>query len=300
MAVSSCPILVCPRCRGPLEARDGERACAACSLRYEVLPWGVSFFEAVPESDAAGDLEVREREAAEYESAQVRAKGASFIQMQRELAARYLADAPPGPLLDAGCGVGLMTDALLAHGRHVVGVDFSLRSLEVLAGRGLPRTTLVHADLRQLPFPGGSFAGVFCGIVIQHIPPALRIEVLAELARCLAPGGVLALTAYNRAYFDTLGLPATGTYPGGNSYWSFTFEDLRSAIEGAGLVDCAVRPLGLGLLARHHRGAFRVYQAAHAIINRVESAVHGAMPPNRPYPSQYWIVKARLPAHAPH
>jgi hypothetical protein len=75
--------------------------------------------------------------------------------------------------------------------------------------------------------------------------------------------------------------------------------DLRAAIEGAGLVDCAVQPLGLGLLARHHRGGFRVYQVAHAIINRVESTVHEAMPPNRPYPSQYWMVKARLPARAP-
>lgn len=98
---------------------------------------------------------------------------------QRHVAAYGLA-APllgPGRVLDLGCGVG-HSFHLLAP-RETVGVDISA---EALAGQ--ERETHV-ADMRELPFAGGSFPSVLAVQSIEHVPDAER--VLSEVARVLEP-----------------------------------------------------------------------------------------------------------------
>ncbi|MEX2598489.1 MAG: class I SAM-dependent methyltransferase, partial [Dehalococcoidia bacterium] len=58
--------------------------------------------------------------------------------------ARFVADSWPGadseagPLLELGCGTGLLTAHLVSAGLPVVGVDFSRGQLAVLQGKDLP------------------------------------------------------------------------------------------------------------------------------------------------------------------
>jgi SAM-dependent methyltransferase len=99
---------------------------------------------------------------------------------QRHVAAYGLAAAHlgPGRVLDLGCGVGHSYDLLAP--RETVGVDISP---EVLAGQD--RET--HpADMRDLPFPDGSFPSVLSVQSIEHVPDAA--PVLAEVVRVLEPG----------------------------------------------------------------------------------------------------------------
>lgn len=116
---------------------------------------------------------------------------ASFF-MQRDAILRWLGDLRGLRILDAGCGVGAFSEPLVAA-NTVHGVDFSAKSLEFAAGRGLE--TLV-GDLAALPFADGWFDLVLCIGVIQLIDDHRR--VLRELARVTRPGGALLVQTLHR------------------------------------------------------------------------------------------------------
>jgi SAM-dependent methyltransferase len=92
-----------------------------------------------------------------------------------------------GLCLDLGCGTGLYLDTLARTGRTVVGLDFSADQLHLAQHRW---THLVRADAALLPFADGAFAAVatlWISTDVDDFAP-----VLAEAARVLTPGGLLA------------------------------------------------------------------------------------------------------------
>ncbi|MBP9204291.1 MAG: class I SAM-dependent methyltransferase [Kofleriaceae bacterium] len=93
-----------------------------------------------------------------------------------------------GPVLDLGCGDGHLMELLLRRGLDTVGVDLSPGELTAARGRGL--STLARARAQALPFADGAFAAVTSHLASMLMPEPDR--VLAEVARVLRPGGVLA------------------------------------------------------------------------------------------------------------
>ena len=105
--------------------------------------------------------------------------------------------APPGPVADLGCGPGAHALALARRGYDVVGVDGSPRMVEVARTRAardeVDATFDVHDVSAPLRFADASLGGVLAILVLQHLPhPAAFI---AEIRRCLRPGGHLLITA---------------------------------------------------------------------------------------------------------
>ena len=98
---------------------------------------------------------------------------------------RWLGELKGKEILDAGCGVGAFSEPLARY-NTVHGVDFSVKSLEFAATRGL--ITKV-GDLTALNYENGKFDVVVCIGVIQLIEQYMT--VLAELARVTKPGGTL-------------------------------------------------------------------------------------------------------------
>ena len=105
--------------------------------------------------------------------------------VQRDHILQWIGPLADKQILDAGCGVGAFSEPW-TRDNSVVGVDFSEKSLEFAAGRGLKT---LPADLTALPFAAGSFDLVVCIGVIQLIEKYQ--PVLAELARVTKPGGML-------------------------------------------------------------------------------------------------------------
>jgi ubiquinone/menaquinone biosynthesis C-methylase UbiE len=103
---------------------------------------------------------------------------------------------PKGRFLEAGCGSAANGLNLAQSGIVVAGIDLSAAALEMatkaFTERGLTGE-FVHGDVRDIPFPDGSFDFVYAGGVVEHFGESG--EAVAEMARVLRPRGTLLITA---------------------------------------------------------------------------------------------------------
>ncbi|MET8310442.1 class I SAM-dependent methyltransferase [Micromonospora sp. NPDC005173] len=96
-------------------------------------------------------------------------------------------------VLDFGCGVGRLSQALAPYADEVVGVDIAPPMLET--ARRLDRSAgnirFVLNDAPDLShFPDGHFDLVYSALVLQHLPRPAIDHYLAEFLRVLRPGAV--------------------------------------------------------------------------------------------------------------
>ncbi len=128
-------------------------------------------------------------QAALFEKAPVQSNPALLEQLVR------FADLPANALvLDAGCGPGLVSEALLRTGYRVVGVDLSgemiARARKRCEAYGAAAQFVQQSLFDALP--GGPFDAAISRLVLHHTPdPAAFMNRQVELLR---PGGVLVLS----------------------------------------------------------------------------------------------------------
>src|SRR5690606_34347777 len=142
--------------------------------------------------------------------------------------------------LDVGCGAGLLCEPMARLGAEVTGVDAAPANIEAAArhaqGSGLT-SHYRRGELAALGF--GHFDLVTCLEVIEHV--ADKAAFVAELARHLAPGGLMVLSTPNRTSQSRLLLvgaaEALGAVPKGTHHWNdfATPEELRELLAEAGL-----------------------------------------------------------------
>jgi ubiquinone/menaquinone biosynthesis C-methylase UbiE/diadenosine tetraphosphate (Ap4A) HIT family hydrolase len=95
-----------------------------------------------------------------------------------------------GSVLDAGCGPGRDVMAMARQGIDVVGIDFSQAMIAEAHAR-VPNCIFRRMDMRSVKYPSESFAGIWACSSLQHFPAGTAIQVLAEFARVLKPGGIV-------------------------------------------------------------------------------------------------------------
>lgn len=95
-----------------------------------------------------------------------------------------------GRIADLGCGPGRVAAFLADRGVDVVGIDLSLRLLQ-LGRRAHPRIPVAVGSLSALPLADGSVDGVVCWYSIIHSAPDQLDAVFAEIARVLPVRGSL-------------------------------------------------------------------------------------------------------------
>jgi SAM-dependent methyltransferase len=114
----------------------------------------------------------------------------------------------PAPILDLGCGDGLVTSLVLA--RVDYGVDPSPAAIDRARKLGL-YDELISRPIEHTGLPSGSIGTVVSNSVLEHLPdPGL---VLRAVARLLRPGGRFVYTAPGEGFSPALGIPLD-TYRG--------------------------------------------------------------------------------------
>ena len=190
-----------------LETRTLDR-CLACggtrlralAMRYEFhgsfpaaecLGCGMRFLRVQPAGESLARLYSAEYFQSDFRCGRSAADSFSeeaFREENRGLLDDFAALQPPGRLLEVGSASGWLLKHALARGWRVTGVEPSAEAVAHARGLGLE---VHHGDLPGAKLPGASFDLVYMGDVLEHVPDCR--EVLAEVARVLAPGGRLYL-----------------------------------------------------------------------------------------------------------
>jgi demethylmenaquinone methyltransferase/2-methoxy-6-polyprenyl-1,4-benzoquinol methylase len=116
---------------------------------------------------------------------------------------RLVALAAPGPhtrALDLATGTGDIAFAVASRGAQVVGLDVTLRMIELAREKSravsASDTSFLVGDMMALPFPDASFDLVTTGYGLRNVPDlTLAIE---EIRRVLKPGGQILSLDFNR------------------------------------------------------------------------------------------------------
>jgi demethylmenaquinone methyltransferase / 2-methoxy-6-polyprenyl-1,4-benzoquinol methylase len=172
-----------------------------------------------------------------------------------------------GHVLDVATGTGLVAAELVRRDFRVTGVDQSPEMLARARERFGDRVELVEASAESLPFADGSFDHLTFTYLLRYV--ADPAGTLAELARVVRPGGVVASLEFGvpegiaRPAWELYvrgGLPLAGRalrngwgevgdFLGGSirSYWqAYPLERQLELWRAAGVVEVEVRHLSLG------------------------------------------------------
>ena len=93
-------------------------------------------------------------------------------------------------VLDVGCGAGTKAKYLIGKGLEVIGIDFSIRMVE-LSKKEVPEAEFFTLDLSQTNKLNYIFDGILMQAVLLHIPKKdveARLKIILEK---LKPGGYL-------------------------------------------------------------------------------------------------------------
>lgn len=125
-------------------------------------------------------------------------------------------------VLDAGCGVGRLSQSVARYAREVVGMDFSEGTGDACArNRALANVHIVQGDIMQPPFRQGAFGYVYCKGVLHYVPDvkaslrslASLVEAEGFLSVTINPQRPPAFETFNKGLRKiTLGLPVGIVY----------------------------------------------------------------------------------------
>jgi len=121
----------------------------------------------------------------------------------RKIAVRFLDWLDPAPKqtwLDAGCGTGALTTAILetADPAEVVGIDPALPFIaSAQSAISDPRATFQVGDVQSLPFDDARFDAAVSGLCLNFVPDPGR--AVTEMSRVTRPGGVVGAYVWDYA-----------------------------------------------------------------------------------------------------
>ncbi|MBA2692666.1 MAG: class I SAM-dependent methyltransferase [Rubrobacter sp.] len=111
-------------------------------------------------------------------------------------------------VLDAGCGTGNYSVALLPRVGRIEAVDMNPAMISVASEKLSGENVSFHeAPIDALPFDDFSFDGVMVNQVLHHLPEnggdfSAHRRVIGELARVIKPGGVLTINTCSQTQLE--------------------------------------------------------------------------------------------------
>jgi ubiquinone/menaquinone biosynthesis C-methylase UbiE/uncharacterized protein YbaR (Trm112 family) len=103
-------------------------------------------------------------------------------------------------ILDAGCGIGRITQSVNQYAKEVIGIDFSSGVEEAyLLNKKNSMVHIIQGDLMNLPFRDAYFDYAYSKGVMHYVPDVQRC--LNELTSVIKTDGALSITIYNKMTF---------------------------------------------------------------------------------------------------
>ena len=99
-------------------------------------------------------------------------------------------------LLEIGCGTGHWSEFFVAEGFRVTGIDLSRRMVQLACTKGIARASFAVADALMLPFKDGAFDLAVGVTALEFVTDPEK--AVAEMVRCVRPGGRIIVGVLNR------------------------------------------------------------------------------------------------------
>jgi SAM-dependent methyltransferase len=201
-------------------------------------------------------------------------------------ALRKAAPLAHGRLLDVGCGDRRFEPFFEPHIASYTGVEHEAVFASTEASKRSNKPDVLY-DGKRLPFDGGTFDTVLSTDVLEHTPDPAAL--VAEMARVLAPGGILILTAPF----------AFRLHEEPHDYFRYTPHGLAALLNRASMRVVETRSFGsvFGVVG-HKVNSYLAFRVAHLqglgrFLGKMghESSTHGDR-------LRVWTLPAVLPAMA--
>ena len=189
-----------------------------------------------------------------------------------------LANLPPGPILDVGCGWGGMCRHLRANGYDYMGIDFESESLEYCRSLSL---NVRAGGLSTFAGHQGTYSAILLLGVFEHLNN--HAELLDQVLGMLKPGGVLVILIPTARLYTAMArtkqiLSSGPELPQLHSAFCppwhttiFSAPGARRLIEAHGFVVARLVPSPSG----KNKGAIRLVQLLATFVARAGSTVFG-------------------------
>lgn len=137
-------------------------------------------------------------------------------------------------ILDAGCGPGRDCEYFVKQGLMVIGVDLSIKLLDI-AKKRVPKASFLKQDLRMLDFPLSSFDGIWACASLHHLKRDEVPNVLQRFNQLLKSGGILFISVKEGNGEEDVVEPLSSGLPRHFIYYSE--HELRILLSKAGFIN---------------------------------------------------------------
>ncbi len=141
------------------------------------------------------------------------------------------------PVVDVGTGRGDFLAVLVAAGIPCRGLDMNPEAVDSARARGLD-VAVAEALQYLCEQPDDSIGAVTAIHVVEHLPPAVLLELIDEITRVLIPGGMVIFETPNST---NLAVGASSFYKDPTHHRPIHPEYLAFLLHDRGLVDIATR-----------------------------------------------------------
>lgn len=107
----------------------------------------------------------------------------------RHLLAQVVQYAPPGKILDLGCGLGFFVECATCFGFDVEGIEGSKYAVQICKTKNLKVKKQLLSD--PLPYANKTISTIILNQVIEHLPNDVAKFVLQEAFRVLEKNGIV-------------------------------------------------------------------------------------------------------------
>jgi 2-polyprenyl-3-methyl-5-hydroxy-6-metoxy-1,4-benzoquinol methylase len=156
------------------------------------------------------------------------------LELQKNLLLRHL-PSPSAPVLEIGCGQGLLLGLLVRAGLRARGVEPSRSATHTAVAAGLD---VVEGYFSRATAPAGPCGAVVVSHVLEHVEHPEKF--LADIA-AVAPGGLLLLVQANwRGWVPRKTKSLWHAWAEGHHYWHFTPAGLQRWLVAQGCTPVAL------------------------------------------------------------